>query len=452
MPLPEPMASDPLAPLLPAAVRRMPVAWDKLCVPGPPARFALSPAEILAPTPLARFERRLITLLDCAAGDGDRLALVDKAIPHAQFDLMLSEASERDKPSPCDVAPITARALWQSGLAFVQFVSRAEVMARFGLADGALHLALNCDPHTRDRESVQASKQFHLHLLYWTAAELAPLADGLERANEHDARTRRQLLDPLTFAGARLVTALLAELDLGLAGARVLPCDDDAVAAGRRPPGALILLPGWQVLAADAFEDLVRRLHRRLEDAAALLRAAFTGVAAVPPPWRRHPLRRTAAVRAALAAFGLPAEVREELALLAALLRDLPPAVLGRLHHGTAAARKHLLTLNAPAYALNLFAPGRNSPGAPVAAAETVYLSVQPRLFSGTGGAGLLTLDGVPSVRIRRGVGRFDEAQWRLRADFQRAFALQGAARLYGLVDGGCGPVRRFVDCAQGWR
>jgi hypothetical protein len=442
---------DPFAALLPAAAWRMPVAWDAVRVPGPPAAFALTAAEIHGPTPLARFHRRLIALLDCTAGDGDRLALVDKAIPHARFDLMLSEASARDKPSPCDVAPLTGRALWRSGLELVRFVSRPDVMDRFGLADGTLHLALNCDPHTRDRESVQAAKQFHLHLLYWTAAELSPLAAGIGLAADYDVRTRRQLLDPLTFAGARLVTNLLADMPLGIDGAVLVPCDDEAVAAGRRPPGALIRLPGWHVLADDGFEVLIRRLHRRLEEVAALLRAAFTGVGAVPAPWQRHPLRAAAPIRATLAGLGWPAEVLVELEVLADALRDLPPAVLTRLRDGTPAARKHLLTLNAPAYALNLFAPGRNRPGSPVAAASTVYLSVQPRLFSGTGGAGLLPLDGVPSVCIRRGVGRFDRDTWRERAEWQRAFALHNAERLGDLIGPDCGSVRRFVDCERGW-
>jgi hypothetical protein len=264
-------------------------------------------------------------------------------------------------------------------------------------------------------------------------------------------RTCRQLLDPLTFVGARLVTALFAGMDLGLGGATVVPCDDDAVAAGRRPPGALIRLPGWDVLEDPAFETFVRRLHQRLEELAALLRAAFTGTAEVPPRWQRHPLRPLAAVRAALAELDLPPALRDELALLAGLLRDLPPAVLARLRRGGPAARKHLLTLNAPAYALNLFAPQRNRPGAPLAAADTVYLSVQPRLFSGTGAAGLLALDGVPSVCIRRGVGQFSDAAWRQRAELQRAFALYSAERLQRLIGGGCGPVRRFVDCERGW-
>jgi hypothetical protein len=431
----------------------MPVAWQQMAVPGPPPGFALTHAEMNAAAPLARFHRRTIALLDCAGGNGDRLALVDKAIPHAKYDLMLSETSAEDKPGPCDVAPLTGHALWRTGLELVRFVSAPDVMTRFGLQGGLLHLALNCDPNTRDRESVQAAKQFHLHLLYWTAAELAPLAAARSgpRAAEHDVRTRRQLLDPLTFAGARLVAALLKDVDLSMAGAELLDCDDAAVAAGTRPTGAVIRLPGWHVLGDAAFEDLIRRLHRRLDAAAGLLREVFTGSAAVPAPWQRLPLRARADTMAAIAGLDLPAPVQDALGRLAAALRDLPAPVLARLRAGPAEPRKHLMTLNAPSYSLNLHAPIRNTAATPVAAAREVLLSIQPKLFSGTGGAGLLWLDGVPSVRIRRGVGAFSQAEWRARTDWQRAFALHNAAALAALLGPGCEQVRRFADCDRGW-
>ncbi len=442
---------DRFAALLPATALRMPVAWNRLHVPGPPAAFALSGPEIHAATPLERFHRRIVALLECPTDGGDRLALVDKAIPHAHFDLMLSEASDDDKPSPCDVSPLTGRVLWRTGLEFVRFVSDPAVMAARGLAGGALHLALNCDPYTQDRESVQAAKQFHLHLLYWSAAELEQLAGAPERPLQHDPRTRRQLLDPLAFVGARLVTALLQELAPGIPGAVALDCDDEAIVAGHRPPGALLQLPGWEVLADPAFEDLVRRLHGRLTDMAALLRAAFTGDAGVPVPWQRHPLRNRAAIQAALGGLDLSPGLLAALDSLANVLRDLPPPVLARLRRSRPALRKHLLTLNPPSYALNLFSPGRNLPRTPLAAAGLVYLSIQPKLFSGTGGAGLLALDGLPSVRVCRGAGHFDAPQWRRRAALQRAFALHNAEALRGLLGAGCGRVRRFVDYEQGW-
>jgi hypothetical protein len=212
-----------------------------------------------------------------------------------------------------------------------------------------------------------------------------------------------------------------------------------------------VRLPGWEVLAETAFEDLIRRLHGRLMDTAAELRAAVTGASSVPAPWQRHPPRSGPAIAAALAELRLPPGLLAELGRLTDALRELPQPVLARLRRSTPALRKHLLTLNPPSYALNLFAPGRNRPEAPVAAAGHIYLSVQPKLFSGTGGAGLLALDGLASVRVCRGAGHFSEAEWRRRAAMQRAFALHNAERLRGLIGGGCGPVRRLVDFVQGW-
>ena len=143
----------------------MPVAWDALRVPGPPAALALTAYETSAANPMDRFHRRTIALLNCsaaaagadvdaAADSGDCLALVDKAIPHALFDLMISEASSQDKSTPVDVLPITGQLLWRTGLELVRFVSEPGHQRAFGLAGGQLHLALNCDPNTADRESV----------------------------------------------------------------------------------------------------------------------------------------------------------------------------------------------------------------------------------------------------------------------------------------------------------
>jgi hypothetical protein len=83
------------------------------------------------------------------------------------------------------------------------------------LSGGQLHLALNCDPNTVDRESVQAAKQFHLHLLYWTAAELAALSRSSRPpsrlADETSAFRRRQCMDPLGFLGAHVMHRALSD-------------------------------------------------------------------------------------------------------------------------------------------------------------------------------------------------------------------------------------------------
>ena len=462
-PLLESVRQDPFAVLIPEPAARMPVAWDALRVPGPPAAFALTPRELDAPAPLERFHRRTIQLLDCAGAGGDRLALVDKAMPHALHDLMLSEASAVDKPTPADVAADTGRALWRTGLEFVRFVSDPGSQRTFGLEGGELHLALNCDPNTADRESVQAAKQFHLHLLCWTPEELSALARPDRLGDMTDVRLRRQLLDPLAFLGARIIAEAVAGLDSALAGAAWLPDDPAAVVAGRRPPGALLRLPGWDVLGEPGFEDLIRRLHRRLEQTAAMLLAAFTGRREAPPPWRRHPLLPMAEIAARVDALDLSAETRDGLRRLAAGLRDLPPLAAEHLSGADPATRMHCMTLNQPCYGLNLMAAGGFGSGQgrerrrsgnrqplPPAAGE-VLLVVQTKLFSGTGGAGLLALDGIPSVRILRGQGAYTPRQWQRRAAFQRAFAEHNSAALAAAFGDGCGPVRRLRDFQVGW-
>jgi hypothetical protein len=82
---------------------------------------------------------------------------------------------------------------------------------------------------------------------------------------------------------------------------------------------------------------------------------------------------------------------------------------------------------------------------------DGVDLILQTKLFSGIGGAGLLGLNGIPSVRVVRGHGRFSEADWRQRAAFQRAFALHNSDAVQDVVGSSCSEVRRLLELERGW-
>lgn len=448
---------DPFAALYPRGVDGLRVAWHQLRVPGPPPDYRLQGEELDHPEPRRRFARRSIHSLECSprGPEGcETLVLIDKASPHSLFDLMLSEVSTPSRSTAADVSARTGQTLWRTGLNFVRFCSDRSVVDGYGLSGGELHLALNCDPHTWDRESVQAAKQFHLHLLYWDAGVLAPLQHAQTFGEVLDRRLRRQALDPLSFLGARLVTEALEGLHLGIPGVSLEAVDEAAVLRGERPPGAVIALPGWGALGSPGFEDLIRRVHRRLEWLAGILVEAFTGRTGTPRPWHRHAPLATREIGARIERLPFGDAARDGLLELAAALRGINPGTLRRLARASPAQRMDLVTLNQPAYAMNLHTSAWG--GHPLTEAAPVSLIIQPRLFSGIGGAGLLTLGGIPSVRVLRGQGTFSAEQWQRRAQFQREFACFNQDRLLEAGWGSAGapmhsPVRRFGGPAVGW-
>ncbi len=447
--VPQSKPTDALSGLYPTTANGLPVAWSQVRIPGPPPVFALTTEEQEHPDPATRYRRRLIQAIEAS---GARFGLIDKASPHALYDLMVSALHQPPQPAPTGSSALGGQLLWRSAASFVQFVSRSDVMRGFDLDGGRLHIALNCDPGTQDRESCQANKQLHIHLLYWRREELAALSGAGTLGEIEDLRLRRQSLDPLAFVGAHLIRDALGDLPLGIHGAELLPVDDQAVIEGRQPLGCLLRLPGWGVLDDPAFEALVRHIHQRLEQAGAQVLAAFTGETAPPPPWRRHSLLPRPQIRENLRRLSWSEPSRAGLAHLAERLRDLRPALADRFRRGAPGRRKHHMSLNLPCYSLNLYAPFSNTRGRTVRDAETLYLILQTKLFSAIGGAGLVGLGRVPSVRILRGIGSFEPESWHRRARFQRAFAGYNTGRLAGTTGLEFGPVRRFADLEQGWR
>jgi hypothetical protein len=179
------------------------------------------------------------------------------------------------------------------------------------------------------------------------------------------------------------------------------------------------------------------------------LLSAFTDHTAAPPPGRRHPLLPTVDIRRRLAALDLSESGRRGLSVLAEVLQELPPQTISGLARHPCWRARHV-SLNQPCYTLNLCTPETNSRTSPLPGAREVYLAIQVRLFTPIGGAGLLSLGGVPSVRIVRGEGRFTRRDWEQRAAFQRDFAVRVADTLAGaaIID----EVREFRGAEAGWR
>jgi len=449
-------AQDRLAALYPDDVDDLPVAWCQLRVAGPPAGYRLTPQERDSADLSERFRRRTIMAFDvqsngpAAGSQVDRLAFVDKAVPHSRYDLMCAEVSTAAKPTVRDIGRQTAAALWRSAYNFVSFVSRPESQRAYGLEGGQLHLALNCDPNTRDRESIQAGKQFHLHFLYWTQQELAALRDVAYDAGARSLLQRR-LLDPLAFVAPAMVVERLRTLDLENGAMALLPFHPADSIHGCKPMGCLIRVSEWAVLRSPEFVDTIDRIHHCIAATSAQLQQAFTGQAQPPKVWCRHALLPPAVIRDNIDRLGFSAATTAALHHLAGALRDVSPRLMDFMKRHGRARRRHL-ALNNPCYALNLYAPAHNSFSVPLIDAPEVYLIIRVKLFSAIGGAGLLCLNEVPCVRIVREQGAFSERLWRQRARFQSDFV----AYNYPLIEktgAASAPVYyRFGDFETGWQ
>ncbi len=451
------MPVDSFAALYPENVDALPVAWNSVNIPGPPAPYRLNSQESTSSDAAVRFKRRTIQKLDMVAtGRGarsqrDQLAFVDKVSPHSCIDLMCTEVSEPLKATVNEIGRETGELMCRSAYHFVEFVSRPDIIDSFGLQGGELHLGVNCDPNTRDRESIQASKQFHMHFLYWKQSELTGL-ENLERDSVRPTDLLRQrLLDPLLFLGAAMVHERLRGIGFEIPGITLKPFDPaDSIERGL-PLGCLMQLDDWTVLNSSAFVALIQRIHEIIETGAQQLNAALTGRTDSPSEWQRFDLlpQRTIAVN--IDKLGYSAEIAEQLKFLAAKLHNVSPTMMSYFKRHKRTRLRHL-SLNNPAYAMNLYSPRLNKMEKPLIDSNEIYLNIQLKLLSAIGGSGLVALRRIACCRILRNQGTFSEKAWSTRTRFQEQFCAYNYAMLKDAFDIERVVDHHYIDSTQGWR
>ncbi len=451
------MPIDPFAALYPEDINSLPIAWDHVRIPGPPAAYRLTPEERCSTDNSIRFKRRTIQRFDLhSTGVGGlaqlyHLAFIDKVSPHSLYDLMCTEVSDPLKATVSAIGRETGEAMCRSAYNFVDFVSRPDIIESFGLQNGELHLGVNCDPNTLDRESIQASKQFHMHFLYWTQAELAPLQRAkVTVTSVPNDLLRKRLLDPLLYLGAALVEERLRRSNFNADGVQLLPFSAAASIHKGLALGCLLRLDEWTVLNTSGFVAAIETIHQCIQTSSEELLAAFTGHTDPPAIWERHPLLPHPKIVDNIGRMGFSEALDSRLRDLARELRDLSALNMDYLKRHKAARLRHM-TLNNPCYAMNLYAPRHNQSDQPLIEVQEIYLSVQVKLFSAIGGSGLVPLRGFPCVRIVRGSGEFSETMWRKRARFQREFVTYNHSMIKDSFDIDHFVDYRFIDLLLGW-
>jgi hypothetical protein len=379
--------------LLPAALEAargaVPVA-DPLTVKGCPGY-----APTARPRRLVEVDqiwRRSGVLAHVGVGPDESYMLIDKRHPHAEHEVMVMSSGARVLAGLHQHSPAFGAAL---GAVTACFAEHCRAAGLYPV------LSWSHDPATVDRESIQGEKRFHAHLVGRTADELQ-WVDGLAApARAYPPLRRRRTVDEASVLGALLAADCLD-------GARLHAVDVVEPLSSPQATAALQLrVPcGW-----DAFTDpglladlttvhgVFRRIYDTITDACLIGTAGTWQRPAVDPARASDaPLPLTATTRAALGHY------------LAALRPELLADTTPYTDPANRAWTTHVYPLADLAYSV-CFSEHRGE----------LFGHVRANVFSDLGGAGVSTINGTV-VKIRKGVGVYDEGELAARDAFQRDF------------------------------
>ena len=381
-----------------------PAAWQLPVSPALPAPHRPNPPPELTRAGGYREHYGPFILREFDLGDGARIAAIDKAFPHALYDLMLLDASERAHAHVAAAPAAVTGFLLRAARAFAAFTAN-----RRGLADCAISAGWNYDP-TRDRDNGQWwDKRLHLHLNCWPRRTLAR-ARVLTLREIADPGLRRSLIDPIAYLAHQVMLDALAGTQIIPEHLAVLRPDPARDRAGSLPTGLKILLPSWEAVADPTTGRMLAALHRRAQHAYDAVRIAFTGSPEPPGPWQRPELRSAEDAGAGLDAIGwLVPETRAGLMGLRRALRNLTPRELELLRRCPHLANR-FLTLEQLSYNMTLIPDPRG-----------VLLVMQFKLISYIGSSPALG-GAVASVIDRTGGPVLTARAARARCAFQTDF------------------------------
>jgi len=356
---------------------------------------------------------------------GEALAIVNKTVPHQLFDSMVISSSDRAvKTSIACLTHGERLEMLRMIHGFVQYISEPRVIKGHNLDRAAFLASANFNPDNKDREGLQPIPRIHFHLnpMPWDQIKGLP-SRAVPLSDIKSVGLRRVLFDPISAVAVNVLNDVLGDLDGDLI--RIPGWTPEQVISLGRPIGFHARLSrGWDTLLEPGFGDLLVEIHRRLDRTYRRLREAFLGTGDDFLVWARHRLYPPSVIKQRIRAMsGLSDRVRRDLCILAHVLRDIPSSVMTGLR--MVPSRQLIMAIEGLAYAVSLYCDEFNDCSRPISGSGNVYLVYQVKLFSPVGGAGVVGLNGVHAVRLRRGCGpvSFTERDMRRRLAFQKGFA-----------------------------
>jgi hypothetical protein len=403
---PHPLRSGSLLPAALESARGAVPVTDPLTVKGCPGYAPTAQPGRLAE--VVQIWRRSGVLAHVGVGPEESYMLIDKRHPHAEREVMMMSSGARVLAGLHEHSAAFGMALGAVAACFAEHCRTAGLYPV---------LSWSYDPATVDRESIQGEKRFHAHLVGRTAAELKRV-DGLAvPARACPPLRRRRIVDEASVLGAALAADCLADTRLrAMEMVEPLSTPQATAALQLRVPG------GWGAFTDPGLLADLAAVHgtlRRIYNAVAA--ACLTGPSGT---WRRPALDPAQADNVQLP---LTATARSALGhYLTALRPELLTDITTYTDPGNRAWTTHVYPLADLAYSV-CFSEHHG----------VLFGHVRINVFSDLGGAGVSVINGTV-VKIRKGVGVYDEPELAARAAFQRDFATalrrhpeHGSAALY---------------------
>lgn len=345
----------------------------------------------------------------------DYISLAPKFKPHSDYEMMLQSTDSIVKSPITSLSDEAVKYIFGVAYDYIDFLSDKEIIKKYGLENGYPYLVFNYDEFTTDRHSGMSKKPFHLHLNSWQK-------ESIDRISEIDKETvspyyYQSVVDPIFDISQILAGEALRceELSKYLEEVKVI-CGSQEIGYS----SVYKVKGGWKTLLSDDFPQILKTIHKKLEERYILILECFSGKNSIPELYTRHLLLPDDIIRKNIDTCEVDDSTKSALLKLMTKVNSITPEQFKKLCENTD-LRDTLIPLRWLAYSIGLFSNSTLSADKKQTDKE-LYMNVTPRLFTKIGGASIMNFPEYSLVKIDRGIGNIDLETFEKRVEFQKEF------------------------------
>lgn len=346
----------------------------------------------------------------------DYISLAPKFKPHSDYEMMLQSTDRMVKSPITSLTDEAVHYIFGTGYKYINFLSDNKIVEKYGMEGGYPYLVFNYDEYTTDRHSGMSKKPFHLHLNSWKKETI----DRIEviRKNEVSPYYYESVVDPIFDLTRQLTYDALdcPELNKYLEKANPI-CGGQGIDYS----GVFKVKGGWHFLHSEEFPNMLKTVHKKLEERYMNILKCFTGHKEVPKLYTRHLLLPSNHIINNIVESDFQDTTKETLVKLIGRVKSITPEQFQELCKNTD-LRDTVIPMRWLAYSIGFFSKDYIDLSKPYDI-NTLYMNCTPRLFTKIGGASIMNFPENTLVKIDRGEGTFSQEEFDRHVEFQKDFA-----------------------------